>query len=176
MKLDVPEDFAIGKYTWYSCFPWFCIPRFILKRSCYVICLCLSVFTRHFFLKHKNLYLKNWIFLYTNVRRFYFLWTFFMILRWFHSGWNNIRLSRNGRKIQEYKNSVKGAGIIWLNRWFYFFINLPKTPNWQFLQLDLEFSSIQKKFSFVIFQYGGAQYEWSSSLSRFPPKFSTFIN
>ena len=32
-----------------------------------------------------------------------------------------------------------------VNRWFYFFINIPKTLNWQFLQLDLEFSSIQRK-------------------------------
>ena len=34
---------------------------------------------------------------------------------------------------------------------------------------------VQFSFSFVIFQYGGAQYEWSSSLNRFPPKFSSFF-
>ena len=32
-----------------------------------------------------------------------------------------------------------------VNRWFYFFINIPKTPNWPFLQLYLEFSSTQRK-------------------------------
>ena len=58
-----------------------------------------------------------------------------------------------------------------VNRWFYFFINIPRTLNWQFLQLDLEFSSCQRKS----FQYGGAQYVWSSSLSRCQPKFSTFF-
>ena len=33
-----------------------------------------------------------------------------------------------------------------------------------------------KKVSFVIFKYGGAQYEWSSSLNRSPPKFSSFFS
>ena len=32
-----------------------------------------------------------------------------------------------------------------VNSWFYFFINLPKTLNLQFLQKDLEFSSTQRK-------------------------------
>ena len=54
----------------------------------------------------------------------------------------------------------------------HFFINIPKTLNWQFLQLDLEFFLPKEK---VIFQYGAAQYEWSSSLNRCPPKFSSFF-
>ena len=57
-------------------------------------------------------------------------------------------------------SELKEAGIIWQNIWFYFFINIPKTLNC-------------KKVSFVVFQYGGTQYEWSSSLKRFPPKFSS---
>ena len=43
----------------------------------------------------------------------------------------------------------KEAGITWLDRWFYFFINVPKTLFWQFLQLDLEFSSTQRKIFFL---------------------------
>ena len=54
-------------------------------------------------------------------------------------------------------------------------ITAKTTLNWQFLQLDLEFSYTQRKSSFVIFQYGWAQYEWSSSLNRCPPKFSSFF-
>ena len=38
--------------------------------------------------------------------------------------------------------------IYLVNRWFYFFINLPKTLNLQFLQLDLEFSSTQRESFF----------------------------
>ena len=68
-------------------------------------------------------------------------------------------------------------------RWFYFKISIPKTLNWQFLQLDLEFSSTQscsivyfvKESVSVIFQYGGAQCEWSSSLNRCPPRTSSFF-
>ena len=39
-----------------------------------------------------------------------------------------------------------------LNRWFYFFINIPRTLNEQFLQLDLEFSSTQRKSFFRYIQ------------------------
>ena len=63
-----------------------------------------------------------------------------------------------------------------VNRWFYFFKNIPKTLNRQFLQLDLEFSefsSIQRKSFVIIFQYGGAQFEWSFSLNRCSPKTSS---
>ena len=35
-----------------------------------------------------------------------------------------------------------------VNWWFYFFLNLPKTLNLQFLQLDFEFSSTQGKSFF----------------------------
>ena len=50
-----------------------------------------------------------------------------------------------------------------LNRWFYFFLNLPKTLNLQFLQLDLEFSSTQGK---SFFRYGRL---------HLAPKFSSFF-
>jgi len=37
------------------------------------------------------------------------------------------------------------------------------------LQLDLSSVLTELKVSFVIFQYGGAQYEWSSSLNQNSP-------
>ena len=56
-----------------------------------------------------------------------------------------------------------------------FLINISKTLKWQFLKL-IENSVLPKeKVFFVIFQYGSAIYEWSSSLNRCPPKFSSFF-
>ena len=40
---------------------------------------------------------------------------------------------------------IKRSWNYLVNWWFYFFINIPKTLNWQFVQLDLEFSCIQRK-------------------------------
>ena len=44
--------------------------------------------------------------------------------------------------------NYKEAGVIWCNRWLDFFINIPKTLNWQFSLLYLEFSSTQRKSFF----------------------------
>ena len=40
---------------------------------------------------------------------------------------------------------IKRSWNYLVNWWFYFFINIPKTLNWQFVELDLEFSCIQRK-------------------------------
>ena len=62
-------------------------------------------------------------------------------------GWtitNSINIYFSIRKKNGYKSSICNiikikfieAGIIWENRWFYFSINISKTLNWHFLQLD----------------------------------------
>ena len=67
----------------------------------------------------------------------------------------------------------KDAGVIWYNRWFYFFINTLLTI--LVIRFGLQFYP-KKKFFFIIFQYGGAQCKWSSSFGRCPLKISSFFN
>ena len=110
---------------------------------------------------------KNYIFiilvdLYASLSRF-FLGTRIQInVSWYGSGsgsWPMIRIRNTGFKgarktitfladmikqfRMHYKNKRSWNYLV--NWWFYFFINILKTLNWQFVQLDLEFSCIQRK-------------------------------
>ena len=63
------------------------------------------------------------------------------------------RERRGGENVSSWKKILNELQRSWNyleNRWFYFFINIPKTLNWQSLQLDLEFSSTQRK-SFLLY-------------------------
>ena len=70
---------------------------------------------------------------------------------------------------------AKEAGVIYGKQMILFHYKHPQNSYIQFLQIDLKFSSTQRKSFFHYIPICGTQCEWSSSLNSSPPKTSSFF-